>query len=89
MPTNTCYCIFKNRKRVNGCAILNDDVVCNPETCTWKKTDEEYFASLEKAMRIYIKKTGMHDYIDKCVLGVGVQERFKSYLRQKARAENA
>ena len=83
-------CIFKTRSRTNGCAILNDDVKCDPATCLWRHTDETYFASLEKAMQNYEKRTGKKDYIDKCVFGITVKERFRKYLIAKKKfADNA
>ena len=78
-------CIFSNRKNINGCSILNDDVRCDPTVCMWRHTEETYFASLEKAMMNYIKRTGRRDYIDKCVFGITVKDRFRKYLKAKAK----
>lgn len=76
-------CIFHNRKNANGCSILHDKIKCDPSTCTWRHTEESYFASLEKAMNNYENRTGMNDYIDKCVFGVTVKEKFRRYLANK------
>lgn len=85
-PDKFADCIFRNKKNINGCAILNDDVRCDPHKCMWRRTEETYFESLEKAMRNYEKRTGKKDYIDKFVLGIGIKEKFRRYLIRKAQS---
>lgn len=76
-------CIFVNKKHINGCSILRDEVRCDPSTCLWRQTEDMYFASLEKAMHNYEKNTGRKDYIDKYVPSVTMRDRFKYYLLEK------
>ncbi len=76
-------CIFHNRKNSNGCSILHDKIKCDPATCMWRHTEESYFASLERAMQNYEKRTGMKDYIEKNVFGITVKEKFRKYLNRK------
>jgi 3-hydroxy-3-methylglutaryl CoA synthase len=49
----------------------------------WRHTEESYFASLERAMQNYEKRTGMKDYIEKNVFGITVKEKFRKYLNRK------
>lgn len=37
-------------KTLNGCKILNDYVRCNPETCIWHKTHNQYIDELVEAV---------------------------------------
>lgn len=82
-------CIYATKRRENGCAILNDDVTCDPQNCMWRHTEETYFQSLEKAMLNYEKRTGRKDYIDRFmkILGNSWKERFVIWLRKKNPAE--
>lgn len=86
LTQNLCEtnCLFRNKKHINGCSILNDDVKCEPTTCMWKHTEQTYFESLEKAMKNYEKRTGKKDYIDKYVFGITIKEKFHRYLVNKA-----
>lgn len=83
-PQTYANCIFMNKKNINGCSILEDGVACDPTKCSWRHTEETYFASLLKAKNSYEKRTGKKDYVEKYVFGMSVREKFRKYLATHA-----
>lgn len=84
MDRNERNCFYHSGRYQNGCACLNDDVVCVPSECTWHRTKQEVLESLDKARRIYEKSEahkGKMDYIRK-YCPASLQKELKEYGKE-------
>jgi hypothetical protein len=80
-------CYFKSANTSNRCMILRDEYACQPLSCKWHRTKQEYLESLYKASCNYEKATGLRDYHVRFV-PMYIRSDFLEYKAKRERQKN-
>ena len=81
-PKTSClfYGSLPGREKGAALCTLTTYTKCDPDTCSWYKSQEMADASYEKARQNYIKKYGKDEYYQ---LGYGPKKRYNPRLEEE------